>query len=620
MPFPVQDWAALDSTDPPTDLTTDPDPGPPAAPPSAPRRRPAPLPLLVITIVLVLLAGSIFVAERVVTAPGGTHPFVPADGVGFSAIRERPGRDVPERIEVESVVLSATAMLGGIDYAAGPALLGALADDEGAHRDLDRIRLWRTISTAAGRQTTTVHRVDGDIDLVLEDRESGDGWAYRPGLTELPAGAGPWATWRDRGSAGRDRSGAEVSYESDFRAEPAAGHPPDCLQTTGRITYRDSAGHELGVRRLQRVWCPGRGPVQWTDSGETVREAAPPAVDPSLADESAWGWSGVAGWQPRQQDPVSRSPGYGEAPVAGVPGTVPPVITGGGLIARPSQTGQDLVLFETEPGGPPRTKLRLHPGGSIGTLTAFGRVLVVTTSLRRVVAYSDDGVRLWQHPLDEVVQAPPVRVDGDGIVLAQIDGTVFGLDLLTGRRRWQSTAGARVFGSPAAGGGVVVFGGSDGTLTALSAGDGGTRWSVDSLVGSPRLIGATVITVGDNVIEARDLVDGRTRWRLVHPGTLISTAEVGGRLVVVTRLTTMIIDESGAVMRRLPPLAGALGHGELWAGWTTDRIMIMDGDGAELAGWPMPPETWGTGTRVALATPAGVQLYGLGWGWSEWAH
>jgi hypothetical protein len=605
-------------------------------------------PLLIITICLAVLGGSIFTIERLGVVTAGRDPYLPEDGTMSRGVREviAGGRTELRPAVTEAAVMYASAMFGSTDFTFGTQLIGALEVGEDTLSELSRVRLWRSTLTTPDRQATAVYRVGDGIDLIGEDAPmgrpgpdgaTGRGHAYRPGLTELPAGAAIGSTWRDRGTAGGD-----LRYESDFRAEAPTGHPGDCLQTSGRITYSDAAGAEIEVRRVRRVWCPGRGIVESSEttstragSGaaesertETVRSGDFPATAPVPAADPEPAWTDPDRWRPIDRTPISVSPRFGEAQLTGVPSSVPPVITGSGRLVRPSQTGQDLVVLSAT-GKSPRSLLRLHPGGSVASLAAFGRMIIVTTSRRQVIGYTDDGLRLWQRDLPEVVEGPPVRIDDirtdhagpddPRIVLTAIDGTVFALRLRTGEQLWRRSAGARVFQPAASAGGSIVLGGDDGTLIALSAADGQKRWSAPDVAGPPEIVGSTVITTGDGVIEGRDLADGRTRWRLPYAGTLSGTAVAGDRLIVATRVGTTVIDETGTIRGRLGPLAGVVGQGSQWAGWSTDRLMIMDPDGAELAGWAVPLETWGTGSRVALATPVGIQLYGSGWGFTEWA-
>lgn len=624
-PFPVQDWDRLDAE-------SDDPPGRP--------RRPALRPLLIIAGCLVLLAGSILTFERIGAVTAGRDPFLPDDGATWRGVREvvAGGRTELEPAVAEAAVLFGSGMLGSTDFTFATQLIGALEVSEDALGDLSRVRLWRSTLTTPDRQATAVYRVGDGIDLVGEDapldpgdrRESGGpagrGHAYRPGLTELPAGAVIGSTWRDQGTAGDG-----LRYTSDFRAEAPAGHPAGCLQTSGRISYADTTGTEREVRRVRRVWCPGRGIVEsaeiitaaGVERTETVRAGDWPATDPVPVADAEPAWTDPARWRPVERTPVSVSPRFGRAALTGVPAALPPVITASGRLVRPGQTGQDLVVFAPD-GDAVRSVLRLHPGGSITSLAAFGRMIIVTTSLRQVIGYTDDGLRRWQRDLPEVAEGTPVRIDPDDaddprIAVATIDGTVLALRLRTGEELWKGTAGAQVFEPAAPAGDVLVLGGDDGKLTALAVADGKKRWSVPGVAGVPQVVGSTVITAGDGVIEGRHLADGRTRWRVPYAGTLSETTVAGDRLIVATRVGTTILDETGAIRARLRPLAGVAGVGAQWAGWSTDRLMIMDADGTELAGWPLPAETWGSGSRMALITPSGLQLYGLGWGFTEWA-
>ena len=82
-------------------------------------------------------------------------------------------------------------------------------------------------------------------------------------------------------------------------------------------------------------------------------------------------------------------------------GGIRPVRTQSGLVVRPLMTPTDLV--GTRRLGPNWASVwRAHPGGTLVTLASFGNVIVVTTSERRLVAYTDTGARLWSRELGEV--------------------------------------------------------------------------------------------------------------------------------------------------------------------------------------------------------------------------
>ncbi|MFC7623628.1 PQQ-binding-like beta-propeller repeat protein [Microlunatus sp. GCM10028923] len=603
-PFPVQDWDRL-------------------AAEQRGRRR-ALRPLVVTGLVLALVAALIIVADRI--GEPADSVFLPADGTAMIGIRDLTGGGDTERspVSVETVVLPAPAMIGSTDFGFASRLIAALRDESEPLTSLGRVRLLRsTVTAGPERQTTSVYEVGGDLDLVGEDGlvglgPVGPGRVYRPGLTELPAGAGPGSTWRDSGSAG-----AGLGYASDFRAEPAPGHPADCLQTSGRISYTDESGAELAERRVRRVWCPGRGIVESAESVAdrtvTVRPGPAPVAEPAPDPGPAPAWPDPRQWRVSLQDPRSISPAYGEERVTGVP-SGPPVLTASGRVVRIGETGQDLVVLTTAGSDPPsRSVLRLHPGGRVTGLAAYRGLIIAATSQRRLVGYNDQGLRLWTRDLPEVITGAPVGVAGDRVVLTTIDGTAIAVSLRDGGELWRRSVGARTGTAPVVAGGSVIITGDDGTVTALDPATGEPYWDSTGSPGTVQVLGDTLITVSSDRIEARDLAGGTRTWRLPVPGTLTGSTVVADRLVVATRETTMIMDADGTIRRRLGVLTGLLGWGDLLAGWTADRLMIMDPEGTELAGWPISGETWQTGSRTALATPRGLQLHGAGWEYLAWA-
>src|SRR5690606_36087722 len=73
-----------------------------------------------------------------------------------------------------------------------------------------------------------------------------------------------------------------------------------------------------------------------------------------------------------------------------------------------------------------------HPGGDIVTFATVGDVTVVSTGLRRLVAYDGAGHRLWQHDLAELVVAPPTATQDGRVATVGLDGTVIMFDSVTG--------------------------------------------------------------------------------------------------------------------------------------------------------------------------------------------
>ena len=195
-PFPVQDWSRLPAT---RCVPSAPDP---SWPPPPDRRR------WWVPLVVLLASGPCWRAPR---TPGWPQFPGPSDGgSGLSAAatppwptsgsrRPRPPGSRFTPAATESAILSAAAALQSTDLSFTSR---ALEVD-----DYEHLRIWRTVSTpvesAAGDQTTRLYEVRGPV--VLRG-ESGPavGYAYRPGLVELPAAVAPGQTWSSEGTAGAD--------------------------------------------------------------------------------------------------------------------------------------------------------------------------------------------------------------------------------------------------------------------------------------------------------------------------------------------------------------------------------------------------------------------------------
>src|SRR6185436_14411694 len=117
-----------------------------------------------------------------------------------------------------------------------------------------------------------------------------------------------------------------------------------------------------------------------------------------------------------------------------------------------------------------------HPGGTIMTLSAFGNVIITTTSNRQMVAYSDVGVRLWQLTLGDLAPTTPVRLNDREAVLVDLAGEIRRFDLATGTVLWQGSAGSDVNVSPTAGAGLFVIMDRGGATTAYEQNTGERRW------------------------------------------------------------------------------------------------------------------------------------------------
>lgn len=145
----------------------------------------------------------------------------------------------------------------------------------------------------------------------------------------------------------------------------------------------------------------------------------------------------------------------------------------------------------------------------------------------------------------------PVAADGR-LYAAGVDGTIEAIDASSGRTLWSTRMGkssggggwrfwrrgdrsVRWSGGPSVSGDLVVVGGLDGQLAALSAQDGSERWSVrlTSEVIAPPAIADDVVVVrtNDGRLTAVNVGDGSTKWIFQQPVPPLSLRGASAPLV-----------------------------------------------------------------------------------------
>jgi outer membrane protein assembly factor BamB len=108
---------------------------------------------------------------------------------------------------------------------------------------------------------------------------------------------------------------------------------------------------------------------------------------------------------------------------------------------------------------------------------------------------------LWSVSTPGLIKSNPAVV-GDLLVIVGGDTHVLGLDPATGEQRWSSAAGGYV-GSPAASGDLAYVASDDGSLAALSLTDGTLQWTAPGQHGP-----LTAPLVVDDLVVAGGM-DGR---------------------------------------------------------------------------------------------------------------
>jgi outer membrane protein assembly factor BamB len=608
-PFPVQDWSTLPA-DPLGSVAVN-----PTWPPPRPQRSWW-LPLVVFGLIAVLVAAAAFVASSEgVAAPATAVDYLPSDGA-VSYERSDTTRELKSVVGIavtESARLSGVAGLLSTDGAFASKILAA------AYSDRDRIRILRTITTAindpaATTQTVRFYRVNTGVELMGVSTPS-EGYVYNPALVVLPADVRAGSHWNGAGSAGDT-----FDYRSELRAEASGG---DCLSVEGEVRYLSKEGQLGRLITVSQTWCQREGLVAESQSFADVRTASsridPPVPSVQTTTNAPIRWTAPERWTAKSMSTISINPTFGQDPMVGSPSPeVTPVRTESGLIIRPTSGSADLVATTPKTLTEWTSIWRAHPGGTVLSLSAFGNVIIATTSNRQMVAYSDVGVRLWQLALDDLAPTSPVRISGQDAVLVDLGGEVRKFDLVTGVVLWQQNVGSDVNVSPAVGAGVVVVMDRRGVTTAFEVGTGKRRWSLEMQGNAAVIIGETVVVIQDQTAHALSTVTGVHRWVRPIFGTLTDMVNFTSQFMVATKSQSVIVSGEGAVTQRLGPVLTLTATQDHLVAWGPNEALVIARDGKIVTRWSLPALTLALQDRPALATAQSVLLFSNDWTFQVW--
>jgi outer membrane protein assembly factor BamB len=604
-PFPVQDWSTLPA-DPLGSVAVNPSWPAPQTPQRSWWR-----PLIVFGLVAALVAGAAFVATsvgvaaRVTTATG----YLPSDGAAFYE-RTDTTRELKTTVGLavtESARLSGVAGLLSTDGAFASKLLNE------AYADRNRIQLLRTTTTAindpaAVAQTIRFYRVNAGVELMGVSTPS-EGYIYSPALVLLPTDVRAGSQWSGTGSASDT-----LDYRSELRAEEGDG---GCLHVTGEVRYLSKGGQLGRVITVSQTWCPGEGIVAESQSFADIRTTTsridPPAPSPEATSNTPIRWAAPQRWTTKSMNTISINPTFGQGPMVGSPSAVTPVRTESGLVIRATTGLGDLVATTPKTLTEWTSIWRTHPGGTVLSLSAFGDVIIATTSNRQLVAYSDVGVRLWQLSFDDLAPTPPVRISDRDAVLVDLGGEIRRFDLSTGTVLWQHDVGSDVNVSPAAGAGLVVITDRGGTTTAFEQGNGQQRWDQEMQGSAVTVIGDSVIAIQDQTAHALWTTTGIHRWVRPIFGTLTDLASFAGQVAIATKSESVILSGGGVISQRLGSVLTLTSTQDHLVAWGPTEAQVIARDGVIISRWDLPALTLSQQDRPAVATSQGVLLFGNDW-------
>jgi outer membrane protein assembly factor BamB len=602
-PFPVQDWSTL----PPDPL------GSVAINPTWPQPidpRPWWRPLVVFGVVAALVAAGAFVASSVGVASRATAAsrYLPADGA-VSYERTATTRELTTTAGIAVTESARSAGVVGLlntDGAFATKMLGE------AYGDRDRIQILRTTTTpindpAAIAQTIRFYRVNAGIELMGVSTPS-EGYVYSPALLLLPPDVRAGSQWSRAGSAGDT-----FDYRSGVRADAVDG---DCLRVTGEVRYLSKAGQLGRVVAMAQTWCRREGMLAESQSYADVRtdttriDPPPPSIQTTT--NAPIHWTVPQHWSTKNLGTISINPTFGEAPMSGSPSAVTPVRTESGLVVRATDGG-DLVATTPKTPTAWTSVWRAHPGGTLMTLSAFGNVIIATTSNRQMVGYSDVGVRLWQVLLNDLAPTAPARINDQDAVLVDLAGEMRRFDLATGSVLWRHEVGSDVNVPPAGGSGVIVIMDRGGTTTAFDENTGERRWDTEMQGSAAALIDDTVVVIQDQTAHALATESGRHRWVRPIFGTLTDIATFADHIVVATKSKSAILTKDGVVSKQLAAILTLTPSLDHLVAWGPTQASVIARDGTVISGWDLPPLTQSQQDRPALAIEQGVLLFNNDW-------
>ncbi len=173
------------------------------------------------------------------------------------------------------------------------------------------------------------------------------------------------------------------------------------------------------------------------------------------------------------------------------------------------------------------TGARLAPGSADGRLYAAsidGTIEAIDAASGRTLWQKHVGDRkgwLWRRGENSLRWSGGPGVHGDLLVVGGLDGQLYALSTQDGAERWHVQLTSEVISAPAIDGGVVVVRTNDGRLTGLDANDGSRKWVFEQPVpplslrgnANPLIVNGIVYDGFDNgkVVAVR-LDDGNEQW------------------------------------------------------------------------------------------------------------
>ena len=342
-------------------------------------------------------------ARVLIQSPTGpVGPWVPGGGeVAGSA------RSVPASVE--------HSLFTGVSIAAEipTPLTAAIRPPDGV--PWSQLRWWRQTISPDGDgpdQHLTLRAVTSD-GIVLAGHSGPHSIAFRPALLELPTNVAPGMRWSTSGIALDGGGSTDYHHEAEAAAvsDPARSEQ-GCVLVHSRTTLRVTHHHTA-------LWCPGEGLVEGSAPMGTDVEPLPDGTWPFTLRTPAtphWPTHG----RTTTPELVHRDATFGLEPS---PNDLPPLtaVTSGGTLVAVDPNGGGLTGWVARD-DQLAAAWWAHPGGVALSLTVLDNRVLVTTSERQMVAYAENGRRLWSHRMPDLVPGGVTALDRDHLVAATLTG------------------------------------------------------------------------------------------------------------------------------------------------------------------------------------------------------
>lgn len=582
-------------------------------PPKGLRGRPIPVTALIV--VSVLVTGAFAVADNPTTpvVGGAAASYVPPEGYMEWSVARSPDSPDIRRVSEHSRSTGFSEVLALPETQAAHAL-------EALTTDVRTTQFWReTTHVLDGddqRPLTDLYAITDDGVALVAGYGGTLGWVYNPPIVQLPPDVAPGVSWSGTGEAmpfgivtyaHEAAALAATRPELVLNAQDRGIDVASCVQIDGVTQLFDEEGALAITLESSELWCQGHGrlaTVNVIGGVETTYLATTPRAETVGVNASpkAAGWADPSTWVTSDVALTLSDEFFGAKPLS-VGLADSPRTTASGLVITANTNTADIVALT-----PQGTELvrawYAHPGGDIVTFATVGDVTVVSTGLRRLVAYDGKGHRLWQHEVAELITAPPTPGDDGRVVTVGLDGTVTTFDAVTGAVRWTRSVSADVDQSAVLAKNRVIVIDRAGAMTAFNAGTGDVEWKVETepAAGLRAFDDLVVVAGDDGWLRAFALSNGDTGHSTRYRGALRALLSVDGHIVLATDEAVLALDVASArELWRRDGIDTGISDGTTLIGFRGATAVALDGAGGMLATWDVPAsQLWSTRYVVTL--------------------